>query len=82
MTGRRMIEQSYGAVRGAHAGIAGRLDASRPRRSNRPRRKPDSEPEPTAVELEQSTGLLNRTHLRELGIERGAVDAVFRALDL
>ena len=38
---------------------------------------------PTAVELvEQGTGLLGRTHLRELGLERGAVDAVFRALDV
>lgn len=38
---------------------------------------------PTAVELlGQGTGLLTRTHLRELGLERGAVDAVFRALDV
>jgi hypothetical protein len=37
---------------------------------------------PTAVELfEQGTGPLNRSHLRELGLERGAVDAVFRNLD-
>lgn len=36
---------------------------------------------PTAVELvEQGTGLLTRSHLRELGLERRAVDAVFREL--
>jgi hypothetical protein len=38
---------------------------------------------PTAVELlAQGTGLLTRSHLRELGLQRGAVDAVFRALDV
>jgi hypothetical protein len=38
---------------------------------------------PSAVELlEQGTGLLTRTHLRELALQRGAVDAVFRALDV
>jgi hypothetical protein len=36
---------------------------------------------PTAVELlERSGALLTRTHLRELGLERRAVDAVFREL--
>jgi hypothetical protein len=36
---------------------------------------------PTAAELLETPGaLLNRTHLRELGLERRAVDAVFRAL--
>jgi hypothetical protein len=36
---------------------------------------------PTAAELlETPGGLLTRTHLRELGLERRAVDAVFRAL--
>jgi hypothetical protein len=35
----------------------------------------------TAVELLETPGaLLSRTHLRELGLERRAVDAVFRAL--
>jgi hypothetical protein len=29
--------------------------------------------------LDQGTGLLTRSHLRELGLERRAVDAVFRA---
>jgi hypothetical protein len=36
---------------------------------------------PTAVELLERPGaLLTRTHLRELGLERRAVDAVFREL--
>jgi hypothetical protein len=36
---------------------------------------------PSAVQLvEQGTGLLTRSHLRELGLERRAVDSVFRAL--
>ena len=36
---------------------------------------------PTAAALlEQGTGYLTRSHLRELGLERRAVDAVFRAL--
>ena len=35
----------------------------------------------TAAELlANPDALLNRTHLRELGLERRAVDAVFRAL--
>jgi hypothetical protein len=35
---------------------------------------------PTATELLATPGaLLTRTHLRELGLERRAVDAVFRA---
>ena len=38
---------------------------------------------PTAAELLQTDGaLLSRTHLRELGLERRAVDAVFRELDV
>lgn len=36
---------------------------------------------PTATELLATPGaLLTRSHLRELGLERRAVDAVFRAL--
>jgi hypothetical protein len=36
---------------------------------------------PSAAELLHTEGaLLSRTHLRELGLERRAVDAVFRAL--
>ena len=36
---------------------------------------------PTAADLLYTPGaLLSRTHLRELGLERRAVDAVFRAL--
>ena len=35
---------------------------------------------PTAAELLETPGaLLSRSHLRELGLERRAVDAVFRA---
>ena len=35
----------------------------------------------TTVELlDQGTGLLTRSHLRALGLERRAIDAVFRAL--
>jgi hypothetical protein len=42
-----------------------------------------SERAPTAVELlAQGEGLLTRTHLRELGLGRSAVDAVFRELDV
>jgi hypothetical protein len=38
---------------------------------------------PTAVELLERPGaLLTRTHLRELGLERRAVDAVFRELPI
>jgi hypothetical protein len=38
---------------------------------------------PSAVQLlEQGAGLLSRSHLRELGLERRAVDAVFRVLDV
>lgn len=36
---------------------------------------------PTAAELLATPGaLLSRTHLRQLGLERRAVDAIFRAL--
>jgi hypothetical protein len=36
---------------------------------------------PTAAELlEHPQALLTRSHLRELGLQRSAVDAVFRAL--
>jgi hypothetical protein len=38
---------------------------------------------PSAVELlEQGMGLLTRSHLRELGIPRAGVDAIFRRLDV
>jgi hypothetical protein len=38
---------------------------------------------PTAVELLERPGaLLTRSHLRELGLERRAVDAVFRELPI
>jgi hypothetical protein len=36
---------------------------------------------PTAAELLETPGaLLTRTHLRELGLQRSAIDAVFREL--
>lgn len=38
---------------------------------------------PTAAELLATPGaLLTRSHLRELGLGRAAIDAVFRALDV
>jgi hypothetical protein len=38
---------------------------------------------PSARELlEQSTGYLTRSHLRELGLPRAAIDAVFKKLDV
>jgi hypothetical protein len=38
---------------------------------------------PTAAELLVTPGaLLTRSHLRELGLERRAIDAVFRELDV
>lgn len=37
---------------------------------------------PASVLLETPGALLSRSHLRELGLERRAVDAVFRALDV
>jgi hypothetical protein len=46
-----------------------------------PVRSPSSRWHPTAQELLATPdALLTRTHLRELGLERRAVDAVFRAL--
>jgi hypothetical protein len=44
---------------------------------------PPSRSHPPARELLDTPGaLLNRSHLRELGLERRAVDAVFRALPI
>jgi hypothetical protein len=38
---------------------------------------------PSAVELlEQGTGLMTRSHLRDLGLPRAAIDAVFKQLDV
>ncbi len=38
---------------------------------------------PSAAELVRSgTGFLSRSHLRELGLERRAIDGVFRELDV
>jgi hypothetical protein len=38
---------------------------------------------PSVVELlEQGTGLMTRSHLRDLGLPRAAIDAVFKRLDV
>ena len=38
---------------------------------------------PSAAELlEQGTGLMTRSHLRDLGLPRAAIDAVFKRLDV
>lgn len=38
---------------------------------------------PSAAELLRSgTGFLTRSHLRDLGLERRAIDGIFRALDV
>ena len=38
---------------------------------------------PSAVELlAQGTGLMTRSHLRDLGLPRAAIDAVFKRLDI
>ena len=58
---------------------------SRSARDQRARRsaQPSSRQHRTARELlETPDALLTRTHLRELGLERRAVDAVFRALPI
>jgi hypothetical protein len=42
-----------------------------------------TERRPSAVELvEQGTGLLTRSHLRDLGLPRAAIDAIFKKLDI
>ena len=42
-----------------------------------------TERRPSARELfEQGTGLMTRSHLRDLGLPRAAIDAVFRRLDV
>jgi hypothetical protein len=42
-----------------------------------------TERRPSAAELvEQGTGLLTRSHLRDLGLPRAAIDAVFKRLDI
>lgn len=54
--------------------------AARPR-PTRERPAPPTRRHPPVRELLRTPGaLLNRSHLRELGLERRAVDAVFRAL--
>jgi hypothetical protein len=42
-----------------------------------------SERDPSArALLEQGTGLMTRTHLRDLGLPRAAIDAVFKQLEI
>lgn len=62
-----------------------RPEASAPARGKKQRSRPEhagaARRHRAAAELLATPGaLLNRTHLRELGLERRAVDAVFRAL--
>lgn len=53
----------------------------RPNDHPRRKRRRDGERRRAAAELLETHGaLLTRTHLRDLGLERRAVDAVFRAL--
>src|SRR3954470_7638627 len=63
---------SPGAVDDARDAPKARAEAPGEQAARRP---------PVATELLETPGaLLTRTHLRELGLERRAVDAVFRAL--
>jgi hypothetical protein len=56
---------------------ATRVDASAPGNG----RRAEAARHPVAIELLETPGaLLTRSHLRDLGLERRAVDAVFRAL--
>ena len=53
----------------------------RPRAESRPRHSIADVHRPSAADLLATPGaLLNRTHLRQLGLERRAIDAVFRTL--
>jgi len=66
---------------GTHVGAAGEED--RPERETRPEAAVDAVARHHAVAaelLETPGALLTRTHLRELGLERRAIDAVFRTL--
>lgn len=57
--------------------------AAQKRPSEQAKPAPASRSHPPARELLDTPGaLLNRSHLRELGLERRAVDAVFRALPI
>ena len=52
-----------------------------PRSRRLPRPLPQERQRRSAAELlETSNAMLTRSHLRELGLERRAIDAVFRAL--
>jgi hypothetical protein len=64
----------------ASVGPAGMGDAPRGTPAQAATEQP-ARPHRMAIELLETPGsLLNRTHLRKLGLERRAVDAVFRAL--
>ncbi len=54
--------------------------AARPGPPERGRPAPSTRRPPVRELLRTPGALLNRSHLRELGLERRAVDAVFRAL--
>jgi hypothetical protein len=63
---------SVGAAANGHQHLSAEPTSDRPVRHH-----------PTATELlETPCALLTRTHLRELGLERRAVDAVFRKLPI
>ena len=52
-----------------------------PSRNARPQSTEPARPRPSLAKLLETPGaLLTRTHLRQLGLERRAVDAVFRTL--
>jgi hypothetical protein len=56
------------------------LELELTRRAPRPRAKRASAPPEPERLLESPDALLTRSHLRALGLERRAIDAVFRAL--
>jgi len=54
---------------------------ARPRPESRPRHSTEGRHRPSAADLLETPGaLLTRSHLRQLGLERRAIDAVFRTL--
>ena len=65
--------------RGAAATRGGPLRAAE-RRTKLPGRSDNADDASAADLLETPGALLTRSHLRELGLERRAIDAVFRAL--
>jgi hypothetical protein len=82
-----MLNVSRDAPETPHRGAATTVDATAPVGAGENGHRASGGPEaaarhhPVATELLDTPGaLLTRTHLRELGLERRAVDAVFRAL--